>query len=304
MANALKEAPSKKKYQLEEEYLTQEFEPGRKYMFELAQKNQIREMPVIDMNTKREAPHQEFNPYRNIVFTSQIVWKGERVIIRYYDGCSTIFAADQPKDKETIDDLIKKTKRRHFGNGKFGVYGEDRQLLLYMQICSWNVSSPFRTRTATPVFTSVDTTAKAIAEAAKVDMMEEALKLAREATETKMYIHAAYLGIPTDDYDSGNPLTEKEIRLAYRQAAAKNADSFIESYGNKSIEVKYYIDKALTNRLISNTHNPNKATWGSNHSVICDISGLKSHDAIANKLYEFSQSEEGEEFLMQLKALY
>ena len=40
--------------------------------------------------------------------------------------------------------------------------------------------------------------------------MEEALKYAREAKDTKMLIHASYLGIPTMDYDSGNDLTQKK----------------------------------------------------------------------------------------------
>lgn len=301
MANATKEAPLKKVSQ-EDEWYDQIFDTNKKYMFELANKNSIREMPVIDMNSKREAPHQEYKPFQNIVFSSQIVWKGKRVNIRYYDGCDSIFVSDQPKDKDTIDQFIKQTKRRHFGDGKFGVYGDERMLLLFMLICSWNVSSPFKTRTATPIFTTVNSDIKFAAETSKLDSMMEAMRMAIEASDTKMMIHAAYLGIPTDDYDSGNKLTEKEIRLAYRQAAAKNPDTFIDSFGNKALEIKYYIDKALTDGLIK--RDSNKATWGTNNSVICDISGLKSHEGVSNKLFEFSQTEDGEEFLIQLKNLY
>lgn len=315
MADALVQAPVKKEELIEidgeqvlknsKEHLalSQVFDPEKKYMFELAVENPQREYPVIDMRTKRPAPHKKFNPYRNIVLTSQIVWRGNRRMIRYYDGCTTIFSDKQPKDKETIEQFIQQSKTRFFVDGKFGVYGDDRILLLYMNLCSWNVESSFRTRTADGVFKCVNGDKAALVESAKIDQTETALQYAKEATTTKMLIHAAYLGIPTTDWDSGNELTEKEIRTAYRKEALRNSAEFIKSYGNKSIEIRYYIDKALEKAVISNKFNPNKATWASSNREICDISGLKSTEAIAQRLFEFSQSEEGEEFMIQLKAV-
>ncbi len=89
----------------------------------------------------------------------------------------------------------------------------------------------------------------------------------------------------------------------YRKEASRNPKAFIESYGNKTLEVKYYIDKALLNGTINNKFNPNKATWGKSNTVICDISGLTSSEAISQRLFEFSQTPEGEEFVLQLKAV-
>lgn len=287
----------------EHKALSKVFDPLKKYMFELVSENPEREFPVIDMRTKRPAPHTRFKPYQSMVFTSQVVWNGQRRMIRYYDGCGTIFADKQPKDKETLEQLIKQSTKRQFLDGKFGCYGDDRMLLLYLNICSWNVESPFRTRTADGIFKSVNPDVAARAESAKLDETETALKYAKEATEIKMRIHANYLGIPTVDFDSGNELTEAEIRTEYRKEALRNSASFIESYGNRSIEVKYFIEKALEGGIISNKFNPNKATWGGSNTEICDISGLKSSEAIAQRLYEFSQSEEGEEFVIQLKAV-
>lgn len=312
MANALKNAPSitdstidlvKKDLSLEEKALSQKFDVNKKYMFELAVQNPEREYPVMDMFTKRQIQNVKFKPFQNIVLTSQIVWNGERRGLRYYDGCTSIFIDEQPKDRETIDQLIKQTRQRHFEEGKFGVYGEERQLLLYLNICSWNGDSPFRTRTADVIFVSVNADKRAAEESIKLDQTEKALQYAKEASEVKMRIHANYLGIPVEDYDSGNPLTEKEIRAYYRKEALRNPESFIESYGNKTIEIKYFIDKALEKGIISNKMNPNKAAWSSSNNVICDISGLKSMEAIASKLFEFSQSEEGEEFLVQLRSI-
>lgn len=292
-----------KKDSKEYQALTQEFETDIKYMFELAELNPEREKPVIDARNNRVEPHKKFKPFQNIVLSSQIVWNGQRVNIRYYDGCDSIFVSQQPKDKDVVEQLIRQTQQRNFLEGKFGVYGDERMLLLYLNICSWNGDSPFRTRTANAIFLPVDTGKKAIAESAKLDQIEEALGLARKASKVKMLIHADFLGVPVMDYDSGNELTEQEIRTEYRKAASRDAAGFIESYGNKGLETKYYINKALQKGTISNKFNPNQATWENSNRLICDISGLKSHEAIAQRIFEFASTEEGEEFLIQLKAV-
>lgn len=298
------EGHSVKKGSKEHIFLTTEFDADKKYMFELAEPNLERELPIIDVREKRPLPHQKFKPYQNIVLTSQIVWNGSRVNIRYYDGCDSIFVSQQPKEKDVIDQFIKQTRVRAFLEGKFGANGDEKMLLRYMIICSWNGESEFRTRTANSIFKPLDKSRQALAEASRLDQIETALQYAKEASEPKMLIHSHYLGISKTDYDSGNDLTPKEIRTAYRQWAIKNSAEFIKSYGNKNIEVKYYIDKAVEKGLISNKFNPNKATWKDSNTVICDVSGLKSNEAISEKVFEFSQTEEGEEFKLQLTALF
>jgi hypothetical protein len=293
------------KYPVEAAYLAMEFDPLKKYMFELATPNPDREMPVVEVDGQKSrfVPTEKFKPYQNIVLTSQVIWKGQRRICRYYDGCTSIFADEQPKDKEEIDAFIKVTQSRAFLKGKFGIYGDERMLLLYLYICSWNADSPFRTRAANAIFIATDTMKAASTESAKLDETERALELAKSASRTKMLIHAAYLGIETEDYDSGNELTDTEIRTKYRRRALQDATYFIDSYGNKAIEVKYYINQALLKGLITNKFNPNKLTW-QNGKEICDISGLKSNDAIGEKAFEFSQLEDGQEFGIQLRALF
>jgi hypothetical protein len=303
-------APSKdqkdERFKAERLALEQEFDINKKYVFQLAIENLERELPVIGMVGQKAAaePHKKFKPYQNIVLTSQIVWKGQRRMLRYYDGCESIFVDEQPKDKELIDQLIKQTQPRAFLEGKFGCHGDQKQFLLYMTICSWNAESPFRTRSADAIFVPVDQAKRATNESLKLDQTERALQLAKDASVTKMMIHASYLGIALVDYDSDNELSEDEIRAFYRKEALRNSANFIESYGNKAIEIKYYIGKALQQGLISNKLNPNKVAWASSGNVICDISGLKSNEAIGEKIFEFSQLAEGEEFVIQLKALY
>lgn len=313
MAHAsTKEAPVKengpqtkeKKWLKEEQFLAQEFDVDKKYMFELAEENPDRQLPVIDMHTKRPAAQPKFRPYQNIVMTSHIIWKGQRRMVRYYDGCDSIFIDEQPKDKDTIEQFIRQTRRREFVDGKFGVHGDERMLILFLLISSFNGESEFRTRSANIVYKPCNSDKKAAAESEKLDWTEEALELAKNAPFAKILVHADYLGIPLKDYDSDNDLTEKEIRTSYRLEALRNAKNFLESYGNKKLETKYFIKKALSSGLIDYSSIPNKAIWKSSGREIKDISGMKSFAAVLDSLFEYSQLEEGQEFNVQVTALF
>lgn len=288
----------------EEIFLAQTFDPDKKYMFELAEPNMPRQLPVINMHTKRPEPEKAFKPYRNICFTSMIIWKGQRRGVRYYEGCDTIFVDEQSKDKDTIDQFIKQTKRREFIDGKWGCTGDERMLLLFMYISSFNVESEFRTKSASSVYRPSNSEKKAVAEEEKLDLAERALETAKNAPYWKIRVHADYLGIPLKDFDSDNDLSEREVRTAYRKEALREPNSFLESYGNKALETKFYIKKALAQGLIDITSNPNVASWKSSGRKITDINGLKSASAVCDRLFEHSQLEEGEEFKIQLHSLY
>lgn len=116
--------------------LSKEFDPYKRYVFELAAKIPPRELPIINARTNRAIEQQEYPPNRNMVYTSQIIWNGRRRMIRYYDGCDSIFFDKQPKEKEIVQMLIGQTRRREFIWGKMVIEGMDRMLLLYMSICS------------------------------------------------------------------------------------------------------------------------------------------------------------------------
>lgn len=284
--------------------INREFDPERKYMFQLAKENPEPELPsyFIQKNKSYAMPYPKFKPFVNMVYTSQIVWKGQRRILRYYDGCTSIFADEQPKDRETIQAYITGTKRRNFVHGKFGVNGDERMLLLYMYICSWNSLSEFRTKTASEVFKPVDDEKEIALEINELDQVEHAMQLAKEASENKMLMHAKYLDLDMVDRDSQNDLTPSQIRVAYRKYARNEPAKFIESYGNKAIEIKYYIDKALEQQIIK--YDKNRTFWGKSGNDIMDTSGISSLSGIAQALFEHSQLDAGEEFVIQLRALF
>lgn len=300
----LVKTPSNPVGRLEKEALAQEFEPNKNYVFELVGHNLERPIPIYNLKTKRNEPPNKFKPYQSLLLTSQIVWDKGRVNLRYYDGCESIFVSEQPKEKDVIDQLMQQTRRRPFLKGRVTVKGYDRMLLLYLNICSWNGESPFRTETANSIFISLNADKKATALTSNMDMIEKALGYAKEASEDKMLIHCNFLGIPTTDWESGNAYTPKEIRAEYRKYALNNASDFIKSYGDTTLELKYYIDKALKEGVINHKLNPNKAAWGNSNTPICDVSGLTSNEAIGERLFQYSKEEGGDEFVIQLKAIY
>lgn len=285
-----------------------------KHTYMLSSKLEKRGMTYDDKNNPR--PDPEYPKQRNLLLRSSIIWPGGKdpfsnkernkgkYLIRYYDGCSTLFVDDQPKDKETIEQLVRSTRELYFMNGYLHVYGYDTMLHTYMDWASWNEGSPYKVPTADPIFLKLDSEKEKEKEAATVDEVERALELAKKADDKKMLIHSRFIDVPEMDYRTGEKFSIKSIRVEYRKAAMNNTKRFLETYNDKTLAYRFWIEKALSNEEISTKAIPNQASWGKKGKVICDVSGLKSHDLILNKLVEFSQSEEGKTFKDELESLY
>lgn len=290
-------------------------ELNRKYVYMLVQKNEPRGM-VYQGLTNNPAPEIRYKPWQNLLLRCSIIWDGSvdpfsgkdrepgRYLIQYYDGCTTLFVDNQPQDEKTIERFVGNTRKLLFERGQLAVMGYDKMLKMYMDWCSYNSESPYRSPMAEAIFHLLDAEKDTESKMNYMDALEQAMKWAKEASDSKMLIHAKYLGVPDADFISGNPLSQSAIRILYREAAKDNPTEFIKSYTDKSIEIKHWIDQSLEKGEISDSIIPNKAVWRKSASVICDISGLKSQSSIHNRLVEFSQSEDGEEFVQQLKALY
>jgi hypothetical protein len=285
-----------------------------KYVYVLAEKNEKRGRIYDEHGNPRG--ENEYKPRRNLLLRSSIKWPGGkdpfsgkernagRHLIRYYDGCTTLFVDDQPKDKETIEQLVNNTRELAFLHGYLSVYGYETLLKNYMDWCSYNGDSPYKIPTTDTIFILLDSEKASKIEAQELDLAEQAMKLAKDAKENKMMVHAQYLGIPFLDEKTNNQRSPEAIRTSYRAVAKNDPSKFISSYNDKSIETSTYIQTALKTGAISTTIIPNKAIWTSNNVEICDISGIKSIEGISGKLLEFSQLPEGGAFDDQLRALY
>ncbi len=285
-----------------------------KYVYHMYNKNEKRGRVFDEHGTPRGEP--EYPPRRNVLLRSSILWPGgkdpfsgkERAkgkhLIRYYDGCTTLFVDEQPREKDIIEQLVSNTREVVLLGGYASVYGYDTMLKMYMDWCSYNVNSPYKVPTVENIFVLLDNDKKAKEEEIRLDKIEEATKMAKDASEKKMMIHAKYLGIPFRDMITGNELSPSAIRTAYRKIAMDDPARFIMSYNDKSIQVATYVQTAMETGEISTNLIPNKAVWRSGQSEICDISGIKSQEGVVAKLVEFSQGEDGGSFYDQLRALY
>lgn len=290
----------------------------RKYTYVLSLKNEARGR-VFDENGNRR-PDPEYPPRRNLLYRSSIVWpkdtydpfnpekvrKAGRHLIRYYDGCTTLFVDDQPSQKDVIDQLVSSTKDRWFENGYLAVFGYDKLLKIYMDWASWCADSEFRVPTTDPIYLLLDSDKSRELEAMEMDKMEEAMEKAKKSVtpDSRMMIHARFLNIPSIDSITSQVLSPDAIRTEYRKSAKNNPAEFLKTYNDKTLSTKYWVEKAMTNGDISTTIIPNKAVWKKEGSVICDISGLKASDSILNKLIEFSETADGAEFKENLSTKY
>lgn len=300
-----------KQMQIAEEILP---DLNTRYAYVIASKNDKRGKVYDEHGNQRH--ENEYKPYLNVLLESSIVWKGEedpfskkpraagRHKIRYYDGCTTLFVDDQPKDKETIDSLIKGTRDIVFNYGYVFVFGYDSLLKMYMDWCSYNENSPYRVPSVDIKFKNVNTEKNLQQEGDLLEIEDTARDYAKTASDKKMRIHAIYLGIALEDQVTNQPLSNAAVRVEYRKAAKADPKEFIRSYNDKTIEVRTWVREALNTGTISTTLIPNKAVWSKSSSIIEDISGLRDTENIIDRLVEKSQTEDGGDFLTQLKSLY
>lgn len=304
--------------------LIDEIDVLAKYTYVLAIKNQVRGRVYDEKGNPR--PDPEYPSRRNVLLRSSIVWPADptseenprqgmkdpwsgkvrkpgRHLIRYYDGCTTLFVDDQPREKDTLDQLINSTRELFFIDGYLAIQGYDTMLKTYLDWSSWNEGSKFRVGAVQPIFKLLDAEKERKIESEELDEMELAMKRAKEAKDDHMIIHSKFLDVASVDYKTGNTLSNTALRTEYRKAAKADPALFNRTYNDKSMHVTYWIDTALKSGQITTNKIPNRAVWAQKGVVICDISGLQSSEAILNKLIEFAQQPEGAEFKKHLEAL-
>jgi hypothetical protein len=303
----------------------------KKFGYVLHVENDDRGLMYDGMNG-REIKSQKFKSRANILLRSVISWDGSdavyenkdkdgnydttsklisghapgRQAIRYFDGCGSLFEDEQNKiyDRETIQRMVSSTREFFFQNGYFYVLGDDTMLKQYMDICSWNADSPYRVKSVSPMFHALDAEIASVKIDSDIDLLEEALALAKKASESKMMFHANFLGVELVDPKTTNAHSAKTIRALYREAAKKNPAEFVRTYKDDALEIQGWLEKSLQEGKVSTTLIPNQAVWKDTGYTICDISGLKTHEGILNKLIEFTKSEDGKGFRDILEKVY
>lgn len=285
-----------------------------RYAYVLAQKNEPRGRVYDEHGNKRD--EIEYKPSVNVLMRGSIVWDGKedpfsgkprkagKYQLRFYDGCTTLFVDDQPREKDTIDQLVSSTREITIAHGYLFIYGYDTMLKTYLDWVSYNGDSPYRIPNSVIVFKNVNTEKQAEIEADLLEQEDKARDLAKNADVNKMRIHAKYLGIAMVDHITQQPLSITAIRTEYRKFAKVNPTHFNNSYNDKSIEIHTWVTEALNTGQISTSIIPNQAVWAKGNGVICGTDGLKARNLIIDRLVEFIQTNEGSDTLVQLKSLY
>lgn len=285
-----------------------------KYAYVLAEKNAVRGK-IYDENGNSRG-EQEYKPFLNVLLSSSVIWPGGtdpfskkersrgRYQFRFYDGCSTLFVDDQPKDKETIDQFVSGTRSVEFNHGFLYVYGYDNMLKTYLDWCSYNENSPYRVPSSTVKFKNVDNKKEMEAKADILEMEDTARDLAKNAPLKKMRIHCKFLNIQMEDEITSNTLSEKEIRTFYREYAKNNAAHFIKTYKDEALEIKTWVRDAVNSGKINTSLVPNSAVWSASNAIICSVGNIKDNSLIIEKLSEFAQMDIGGDFMEQLRGIY
>ncbi len=286
-----------------------------KVVYVLCLKNEARGR-VYDADG-RPLKDPEYPKRRNLLLRSTINWPGGkdpysgqdrpkgRYLIRYYDGCDTLFVDNQPKEPLILEPMMAGTRELHFINGFLYVDEYDTMLRTYCDWCSWNADSKFRNKQRDAIFRLLDSEEIRREESAKIDLMEQALVAAKTAKVKHMRIHAKFLNIPEVDENTNRVLSDDAIRTLYRQSAMHDPAGFMRTFNDKSIHLKYWIEKALASGELSTTLIPNRTVWAKKGADIgVDMSGIQTTEGIMNKLIEFAQTDAGMEFREILEALY
>lgn len=259
----------------------------------------------------------EYPKRRNLLLRSSVNWPKDtkdpftgkdrpkgRYLIRYYDGCTTLFIDDQPKDPTIMEPLIAGTRELHFNNGFLYIDEYDTMLKTYCDWASWNEGSKFRNKRVDAIFKLLDTEEMRRKEAVSMDRIEEALMLAKNAPVKQMRVHAKYLEVAEIDSQTMRALSDDAIRTEYRKAAMHNPEEFIKTYNDKSIHLKHWINMAVACGDLSFSLIPNRAVWAKIGKEICDTTGLTTNEGILNRLIELAKTEAGTEFRERLETVY
>lgn len=275
-------------------------------IYRLLKRNDFGGLRVKDNPLVREDT-PPYPPYKRFPNTDIISWNfgtedkpdwGERAI-RYLPGYQSIFVDEQEAGgKEIPEQVLANAPRFEIIDGDIRVRATEKTKIQFLDYCNRNEDSPYRTGKVTPEFKRYSEEKEIDEKALRQELVESALEKAFSATDEQMAFHAKYLGIRMIDAATSASRTLKAIKTDYRQAAIDNPTEFIKTFDDPDLKIKYLIEKAIEDNIISLSLVPGKATWTGSKEEICETLGETAVEA----LFIFSQNgKDGEAFARKLK---
>lgn len=270
---------------------------------------------TFDLKTNRLIPTPQYRPSTTVPTTSTIVWPGgkdpfgdERPkgvhLIRYYVGCTNLFVDKQPKDKDVIEALLRNSGNHvEFIGGRHDVYDFDVMKKMFMDLASYNADSKYRNPRVRAIYKGYDEVREKQNQGDLLKLKRKALNLAADASEKQLAFHAKFLGIPFINYDTQDKRDTASIRIDYEAIAESDPQRFIDTYGDKALRSKYWIQEALDSGLISTSLLPGSSVWTKNKTTICNVGDANDEEALGIMI-NYATSTEGKKFYDELEKIF
>ena len=219
--------------------------------------------------------------------------------IRYIEGLKTIFVDEQEVNAPLSDSMLNKTTNQIiFEDGHLRIPSWNKQLIQFLKLNNQCENQKNKFKSVNNLYKMLDfvNTDDNVVELGK--KKDRAYDVARTATEEDMIPHAKFLGIAFIHGATGEDRDIDVIREDYKAKALENPENFLLYATNPKVKIRYMIEKALTNNIITIGLVKGQLHWTLSKHLITDIPVDKQAvDAITDYAY----SEEGEAFCKTLK---
>jgi hypothetical protein len=240
-----------------------------------------------------------YPPYKQFPNTDVIAWEGGERMIRYLRGFDSIFVDEQEKGGRIIPEATLNNPKNKFEiiEGEIKVRPHEKTKLQFLDMCNRNIDSEYRTGKIEPIFGRYSEEKNVTKLIEKQSQQREAMKKAFAASENQIAFHAPYLGIAMIDPATNSQRTFEAVQADYQQMALDHPSNFLKTFDDEDLKLKFYIQKAISDNIISLGLIKGKAVWVHGKDEVCDIAdGVKPVDAIFN----FCQLKAGETTLNKI----
>lgn len=228
---------------------------------------------LLNTNAKERPDTPLYPPVVMFPARDVIEWDGGERAIRYLSGWNTIFVDEQEANGRIIpDSVLNNTKNIiEFNEGEVKVRPHEKTKLQFLRFCNRNADSPHRTGKVPPLYSEYSEEKKTNELQLRQARQREALEKAFTAKESQIAFHAQYLGISPIDPATSATRTIEAIRADYQQFAIDNPDGFLRTFNDDDLKLKYYIQQAIDENVLSLNIKAGYLVWAANKEDLCEV---------------------------------
>lgn len=269
---------------------------------------------LIKKNQKLREDSPVYPPYRRFPNYDLIKWtypnedgtetEGTRAI-RYLPGFGSIFVDEQEAGNRVIPDNVLNNPNNRFEiiDGEIRVPPHQKTKIQFLDLCNRNSESQHRTGQVEVLFARYSEEQKIADLQVKQKKQREAMEKAYSADEAQIAFHAKYLGIPLVDPSTSATRTFEAVSADYIQSALDNPSSFLETFDDEDLKLKYKIESAIEANFINLNLIPGKAVYTATKGEICTVPEKTELKHVVDALFMFTQTKNGGDLVKKLNEL-